>query len=161
MNPIMARIVAELKKRRIRDKELCSYIGISQSTFATWKVKDRDPKAVYLPKIAKYLGVSLEYLLCGTDEEEGADAAGNFDAAGSNDGAGNNDAAGNFDGVGNNDAAGSAAEKDMSKQAAEIANAICNRPELLDFFETAVDAKTDDIMRLTALLKRLKTAADE
>ena len=143
MNPIMARIVAELKKRRIRDKELCSYIGISQSTFATWKVKDRDPKAVYLPKIAKYLGVSLEYLLCGTDEEEGADAAGNFD------------------GVGNNDAAGSAAEKDMSKQAAEIANAICNRPELLDFFETAVDAKTDDIMRLTALLKRLKTAADE
>jgi len=143
MNPIMARIVAELKKRRIRDKELCSYIGISQSTFATWKVKDRDPKAVYLPKIAKYLGVSLEYLLCGTDEEEGADAAGNFDGAGSNDGA------------------GSAAEKDMSKQTAEIANAICNRPELLDFFETAVDAKTDDIMRLTALLKRLKTAADE
>jgi len=155
MNPIMARIVAELKKRRIRDKELCSYIGISQSTFATWKVKDRDPKAVYLPKIAKYLGVSLEYLLCGTDEEEGADAAGNFD------GVGNNDAAGNFDGAGSNDGAGSAAEKDMSKQTAEIANAICNRPELLDFFETAVDAKTDDIMRLTALLKRLKTAADE
>lgn len=68
MNDVLRRITDELSKQRYKDKDLCDYVGISQSTFSTWKSKDRQPKPDQLPLIAEFLGVTLDYLMTGQKE---------------------------------------------------------------------------------------------
>lgn len=68
MNDVLKRITEELSKQRYKDKDLCDYVGISQSTFSTWKSKDRQPKPDQLPLIAEFLGVTLDYLMTGQEE---------------------------------------------------------------------------------------------
>lgn len=60
---ITDRIVRILKEKNIQAKELCDYIGVAQSTFANWKNRGTDPKPVYIPKIAEFLNVSVDFLL--------------------------------------------------------------------------------------------------
>ncbi len=43
--------------------------GISQSTLSDWKKKRSVPKNDKMQKIADYFGVSLQYLLTGTESE--------------------------------------------------------------------------------------------
>lgn len=76
MSEIMQRIIDTMKERNLKDKDLCEYASIKQSTFATWKQKNRDPKPEFYASIAAYLGVSEKYLLTGeelTDTEEVAE----------------------------------------------------------------------------------------
>lgn len=75
MNAVLERIVKELAAQRYKDKDLCEYIGISQSTFATWKSKDRQPKSDKLPLIADFLGVSLDYLMTGKETSASVSAS--------------------------------------------------------------------------------------
>lgn len=49
---------------------LCKILGITQSTFSTWKTRHKNPPAEYMKKIADYLGVSLEYLMTGEENPE-------------------------------------------------------------------------------------------
>ena len=65
MNAILERIVNELEEKGLKDKDLCEFAGIAQSTFATWKQKDREPRAKDISRIAEFLHVSEEYLLKG------------------------------------------------------------------------------------------------
>lgn len=56
-----------------RIKEHCSLtelesIGIPQSTFSKWKARNTIPRSDDLYRIAKYIGVSMEYLLTGEDK---------------------------------------------------------------------------------------------
>ena len=65
MATMIERICSLLKERDIRDKDFCTAIGVSQSTFSTWKSLGRDPKAKLIPVIADVLGVSQQYLTTG------------------------------------------------------------------------------------------------
>lgn len=51
----------------IKETWIAQQIGVSSSTFSTWKAKDRIPRADEAVGIAKILGVSVEYLVTGED----------------------------------------------------------------------------------------------
>lgn len=57
-------------KSLVTAKEL-ELIGINQKTLSSWKVRNIFPKSDDLYRIAKHLGVSMEYLLTG-EKESGA-----------------------------------------------------------------------------------------
>ena len=75
---IIERIYKLLDEKGLRASDLCVELEIRQSTMSTWKSHKNDPPAKYMPTIAKFLGVSLDYLLSGesapavryTSEEE-------------------------------------------------------------------------------------------
>lgn len=67
MGDTIQRITILMKEKGLKDKDICEYAGINQSTFATWKQKNRDPKPEYLPDIAEFLNVSEKYLLTGEE----------------------------------------------------------------------------------------------
>jgi len=69
MGDILQRIVEVMKDKGLKDKDLCDYAGIKQSTFATWKQKGRDPKSEYCAAIAEFLGVSTNYILNGEEPD--------------------------------------------------------------------------------------------
>ncbi|MDO4564205.1 MAG: helix-turn-helix transcriptional regulator [Clostridia bacterium] len=73
---IIERISFELDKRRLAGSKLSEYLGTSNAQFAAWKRRSTDPPAKYMPKIAHFLGVSLEYLLTGIDSELSGESKG-------------------------------------------------------------------------------------
>ncbi len=62
---------ANLKQLRqdlgLSQKELSIKTGISQSTIARWENGDRTPEMNYLIILAKFFGVSIDYLVGLTD----------------------------------------------------------------------------------------------
>ena len=54
--------------RNISVSKACIEIGLSRSIAAKWKNTKTNPSADVLPKIAKYFGVSVDYLL-GAEEK--------------------------------------------------------------------------------------------
>lgn len=64
---IIQRIVRLLNEQCKQSKELCDFIGVAQSTFVNWKKRNTEPKPKYLPSIAKFFNVSLDYLITGTE----------------------------------------------------------------------------------------------
>ena len=69
MNDVIARIGVMLAERNIKASEMCAELGIPSTTYYTWRKKDRLPGAEYLPQIAEYLGVSIDYLLTGKEPD--------------------------------------------------------------------------------------------
>jgi len=69
MNEILLRVLKLLDEKGVKGTEFCEGTGIKQSTFATWKQKERDPQTEYLVKIAQFLNVSLDFLLTGKEKE--------------------------------------------------------------------------------------------
>lgn len=66
MNDVLRRIFDELEKQGKDPTNMCKELGIASSTFFTWKTKDKIPATKALQKISKYLGVSIDYLINGT-----------------------------------------------------------------------------------------------
>lgn len=64
---IIERITQTLKEKDKLAVDLCRVLDIRTSTMSTWKAKKNDPPAKYMPTIANFLGVSLDYLLTGED----------------------------------------------------------------------------------------------
>lgn len=64
---IIDRIVETLEMKRKLAIDLCRVLNISTSTFSTWKSRHNDPPANYMPTIANFLEVSLDYLLTGVE----------------------------------------------------------------------------------------------
>lgn len=64
---ISQRIFSELKRQGKTQKDLSEAIGISTSTINAWNKRDANPSADAIYPIAKFLGMSLEYLLIGED----------------------------------------------------------------------------------------------
>lgn len=64
---ISQRIFSELKRQGKTQKDLSEAIGISTSTINAWNKRDANPSADAIYPIAKFLGMSLEYLLTGED----------------------------------------------------------------------------------------------
>ena len=48
---------------------LCRILDIGTSQTTSWKKRNSDPPAKYLPQICEYLGVSISFLITGEDEK--------------------------------------------------------------------------------------------
>lgn len=64
---IIERIYDETTRAGKRLYELCDVLNIRTSTMSTWHARKNDPPARYLKTIADFLGVSLDYLITGTE----------------------------------------------------------------------------------------------
>ena len=64
---IIERISDLLAERDKTAIELCKVLDIQTSTMSTWKTRKKDPPARYMPAIANFLCVSLDYLLTGQE----------------------------------------------------------------------------------------------
>jgi transcriptional regulator with XRE-family HTH domain len=59
-----------MRERRVSAQELSHGIGVSPSTVSKWvNNPDREPSAEMLLKVARFFGVSVEYLICGEHPE--------------------------------------------------------------------------------------------
>ena len=65
---ISQRIFFELKKQKKSQKDLSLATGISTSTISAWNKNGANPSAEFICPIAKFLCVSLEYLLVGESD---------------------------------------------------------------------------------------------
>lgn len=63
-------IKALLKSERKTQQELCQYLGVSKQAFTEWNGGRNTSYKKYLPQIAEFFGVSVDYLLGKTDQKE-------------------------------------------------------------------------------------------
>jgi transcriptional regulator with XRE-family HTH domain len=62
-NPIVLRILDELKIQRKTESEMEKALGLSNGTFTRWKYMNGKTYMNHISKIAKYLNVTEDYLL--------------------------------------------------------------------------------------------------
>ncbi len=62
-------ILSTIKEKNISQKELCEHLNIKKHAFSDWKSGRTTSYKKYLPEIAEYLDVSINYLL-GKESEE-------------------------------------------------------------------------------------------
>ena len=58
-----------LEEKGVKTSDVCKATGIVASTFSDWKKGKSAPKQDKLMKIADYFGVSLEYIMTGSDSK--------------------------------------------------------------------------------------------
>jgi transcriptional regulator with XRE-family HTH domain len=58
---------ALMKKKGISARALCKELGIAQSTFQGLLDGKREPSVKHIPLLATYFGVSIDYLLTGSE----------------------------------------------------------------------------------------------
>lgn len=69
-DPIVNRIIDEMNRNGINQKELIDYLGLGSGAFTRWKYNGMKSYMKYIDHIAEYLGVSKSYLLTGSDEPD-------------------------------------------------------------------------------------------
>lgn len=57
------RVKAELKVQGKMQKDMCVYLNVNKSTMSEWLNGNNEPPMRIIVEIAKYLGVSTDYLL--------------------------------------------------------------------------------------------------
>lgn len=67
---ISQRIFSILTEKKLKQKDLAEYVGISTSAISDWKKKNTNPSAENLSAIADFLSVSLRFLLTGEETSE-------------------------------------------------------------------------------------------
>ena len=72
---ILDRITEELKTQKKTQKNLCDFLGLSSNNYTDWKSGKSSSYKKYLPEIAEYLNVSIDYLLGKTNIKEKASAS--------------------------------------------------------------------------------------
>ena len=71
---ILDKIDELLKENNKTQKDLCNFLGIKQQAYTNWKGGFSSSYKKYLPEIAEYLNVSIDYLLGKTNIKEKAPA---------------------------------------------------------------------------------------
>lgn len=66
---ILETIKRTLSEKKKSQKDLCKHLGLSQQTFSEWNAGRSASYKKYLPQIAEFLGVSVDYLLGKTDKK--------------------------------------------------------------------------------------------
>ncbi len=64
---ICERLFALIAEKNLKVSDMCKKIGVNTSTTTNWKQRNTDPPSKFLIPICEFLGVTLEYLLTGTD----------------------------------------------------------------------------------------------
>ena len=75
---ILDRITEELKTQKKTQKNLCDFLGLSSNNYTDWKSGKSSSYKKYLPEIAEYLNVSIDYLLGKTNIKEKMQEYANF-----------------------------------------------------------------------------------
>ena len=70
MNAILQRVYDTLKEKGFTATQMCTAIGLKQSTLSGWKSNDRQPLSEWISPISQFLGVSSDYLLTGVNTVE-------------------------------------------------------------------------------------------
>ena len=73
MEKILYIILEELELRGKKQKDLCDYLGINSNVFTSWKNGRNKSYTKHLPKIAEFLGVTVEFLLGNEKSPAGAE----------------------------------------------------------------------------------------
>ena len=63
------KIISVMKTKKIPQNKLTEHLGLSKSTFSSWKSGKNESYRKYLPEIAEFIGVSVSYLI-GEDEKK-------------------------------------------------------------------------------------------
>lgn len=63
MNEVIERIFDMLVRSGKKQKDLMDYLGVTPNLFTEWKAGRNRSYKKYLPQIAEYFGVSVDYLL--------------------------------------------------------------------------------------------------
>jgi transcriptional regulator with XRE-family HTH domain len=69
----LTRILGTMKEQRVSQQEICQYLNLTKQTFSEWKAGRSESYLKYLPQIAEYLDVSVDYLLGKTPSPERED----------------------------------------------------------------------------------------
>ena len=60
---VLTKILMLLDKNHIQQKALSDYLGLSKNTMTGWKNGNNNSYLKYLPQIAEFFNVSVDYLL--------------------------------------------------------------------------------------------------
>lgn len=74
MNELSERIEKLIYEKNISRTELARQIGTKESTVRNWSVRDSSPSVEAAYKVAQYFGVTVEWLVTGTDKEDSLSA---------------------------------------------------------------------------------------
>ena len=66
----LTKILETMKEQRVSQQEICQYLNLTKQTFSDWKSGKSESYLKYLPQIAEYLDVSVDYLLGKTPSPE-------------------------------------------------------------------------------------------
>lgn len=66
---ISERMFFILEKKNLKSVDLANLLNVGTGQISTWKKRNTDPPAKYIPLICEFLGISYEYLLLGNDED--------------------------------------------------------------------------------------------
>ena len=66
----LTKILGIMKEQRVSQQEICQYLNLTKQTFSDWKSGKSESYLKYLPQIAEYLDVSVDYLLGKTPSPE-------------------------------------------------------------------------------------------
>lgn len=69
----LTKILGIMKEQRVSQQEICQYLNLTKQTFSDWKSGKSESYLKYLPQIAEYLDVSVDYLLGKTPSPERED----------------------------------------------------------------------------------------
>lgn len=69
---ILNNIICILKENNLKQIELTNYLGVSKNIFTDWKSGKNTSYMKYLPRIAEFFGVSVDYLL-GKESQDNKD----------------------------------------------------------------------------------------
>ena len=58
-----------LKKKKISRRQFCALVDIPNSTISSWKSKNVLPSIEFVSKVAKFMNVSLDWLVYSSDIE--------------------------------------------------------------------------------------------
>lgn len=67
IDEVFARIDHLMRQQKKKNKDLNEYLGLTKSTYDGWKRGTSKSFMKYIDRIAEFLDVTPNYLLCGTD----------------------------------------------------------------------------------------------
>lgn len=67
---VLTKILMLLDEKHMQQKELSNYLGLSKNTITGWKNGNNTSYMKYLPKIAEFFDVSVDYLLGNKEKDD-------------------------------------------------------------------------------------------
>lgn len=70
---VLNNIISELKQKNKKQKDLTDYLGLTKNVFTDWKSGKNKSYMKYLPQIAEFFGVTVDYLLNAEENKKSPD----------------------------------------------------------------------------------------